>query len=108
VLRAVPEDVGVLAQAAWALATCPTASVRRGAEAVALAERAARLSGGHEPSVLDALAAAYAEAGRFPDAVRTAERALDLARQQGNAQLAVGLDARAALYRARTPFREGR
>ena len=56
VLRAVPDDVGVLAQAAWALATSPTASVRNGAEAVTLAERAVRLTGGREPSVLDALA----------------------------------------------------
>jgi hypothetical protein len=37
-----------------------------------------------------------------------AERALELARLQGNAPLAVALDARAALYRARAPFREKR
>jgi tetratricopeptide (TPR) repeat protein len=108
VLRAVPDDVGVLAQAAWALATSPTASVRSGAEAVTLAERAVHLTGGREPSVLDALAAAYAEARRFPDAVRTAERALDLARQQGNPALAVAVDARLASYRAGAPWREKR
>jgi len=108
VLRAQPDDVGVQTQAAWALATSPAVSVRNGEEAVALAERAVRLSGGREPSILDALAAAYAEVGRFPDAVRTAERALDLARQQGNAELAVALDARLALYRSRAPFRETR
>ena len=108
VLRAVPDDVGVLAQAAWALATSPTASVRNGAEAVTLAERAVRLTGGREPSVLDALAAAYAEAGRFPDAVRTAERALELARQQGNPALAVAVDGRLATYRAGGAWRERR
>jgi tetratricopeptide (TPR) repeat protein len=108
VLRAQPDDVGVLAQAGWALATCEAASVRNGAEAVALAGRAARLTGGREPSVLDALAAAYAEAGRFPDAVRTAERALDLARQQGDAALAVAIDARLASYRSGAPSRETR
>ena len=108
VLRAVPDDVGVLAQAAWALATCPTASVRNGAEAVTLAERAVRLTGGREPSVLDALAAAYAEAGRFPDAVRTAERALELARQQGHPALAVAVDGRLATYRAGGAWRERR
>ena len=42
-------DYGVLAQAAWALATSPTASVRNGAEAVTLAERAVRLTGGPLP-----------------------------------------------------------
>jgi tetratricopeptide (TPR) repeat protein len=108
VLRAQPDNVGVLTQAAWALATSPAAPARNGTEAIALAERAAGLTSGREPSILDALAAAYAEAGRFPDAVRTAERALDLARQQGNAELAVALDALAALYRARAPFRERR
>jgi len=108
ILRAQPDNVGVLTQAAWALATSPAASMRNGEKAVALAERTVRLSGGREPSILDALAAAYAEVGRFPDAVRTAERALDLARQQGNAELAVALDARLALYRSRAPFRETR
>ncbi len=73
-----------------------------------LAERAARLTGGREAAVLDALAAAYAEAGRFPDAVRTAERALELARQQGNPALAVAVDARLASYRAGAPWREKR
>ena len=98
----------VLTEAAWALATSPAASVRNGAEAVALAERAARLTGGREPSILDAQAAAYAEVGRFADAARIAERALDLARQQGNAPLAVELDGRLALYRSRRPYRASR
>ena len=41
-----------------------------------LAERGCQLTGQRDPRLLDALAAAYAEAGRFEDAVRTAERAL--------------------------------
>jgi tetratricopeptide (TPR) repeat protein len=108
VLQAEPDNVGVLTQAAWTLATSPAASVRNGAEAVALADRAVRLSGGREPEALDAQAAACAEVGRFPDAVRVAERALDLARRQGNAGLAVALDARVALYRGRSAYRETR
>jgi len=106
VLRLEPDHVPVLTQAAWALATSPSAAVRRGPEAVALAERAVRLTGDREPSTLDALAAAYAEVGRFGEALRTAQRALDLARQAGNAELAVAIDVRTALYRARSPFRE--
>jgi tetratricopeptide (TPR) repeat protein len=103
-----PDYVPVLTEAAWALATSPSASVRNGTEAVALAERAARLTGGREPAVLDAQAAAYAEVGRFRDAARVAERALALAREQGNAPLAVELDGRLALYRSRAPFRASR
>jgi tetratricopeptide (TPR) repeat protein len=107
-LGADPNYVPVLTQAAWALATSPAASVRNGPEAVVLAERAARLAGGREPTVLDAQAAAYAEVGRFHDAARTAERALALAREQGNALLAVELDGRLALYRSRRPYRASR
>jgi tetratricopeptide (TPR) repeat protein len=107
-LRAEPDHVAVLTEAAWALATSPSAAVRNGTEALTLASRAVGLTGGREPSVLDAQAAAYAEVGRFADATRIAERALDLARQQGNAPLAVELDGRLALYRSRTPFRASR
>jgi hypothetical protein len=46
--------------------------------------------------------------GRFRDAARVAERALALAREQGNAPLAVELDGRLALYRSHAPFRASR
>jgi spermidine synthase len=90
---------------AWVLATWPEASVRNGMEAVALAERALRLSGGREPAILDTLAAAYAEAGRFPEAVETARRALTLATQQNQQPLAEALKGRIALYEGRSAFR---
>ncbi|MBZ5583663.1 MAG: tetratricopeptide repeat protein [Acidobacteriia bacterium] len=57
VLAANPDNVAVLVQTAWMLATCPEPAVRNGAEAVKLAEQAARLSGG-DPGVQDLLAAA--------------------------------------------------
>jgi tetratricopeptide (TPR) repeat protein len=99
-----PDDLSVLNQTAWVLATCPQASVRNGAEAVGLAERALKMSGGREPAVLDTLAAAYAEVGRFPEAVETARRAQALATQQNKGPLAERLAARIALYEARAPF----
>ncbi len=108
VLLAEPGNLGVLTQAAWTLATSRNAAVRDGTEAVALAERAARLTGGGEPQVLDVQAAALARAGRFPEAVRVAERALALARERGDARLAVAVDERLALYRAASPYREPR
>ncbi len=101
-----PNHVPVLVQAAWALATSPKDTVRNGMEAVRLAELAVQLSGGREPATLDSLAAAYAEVGRFSNAVETAQRALTLARQQNNQELAGALGARIALYKARVPFRD--
>jgi len=106
VLRLEPNHLPVLNQTAWVLATCPDRSVRNGTEAVMLAERAVQLSGGQEPAILDSLAAAYAEVGRFPVAVETARRALALARQQNNQQLIDGLNARIAAYQAKRPFRD--
>ena len=68
-MRLRPNDAALLNNTAWVLATNPNASVRNGMEAVELAERALKLSGGNEPAILGTLAAAYAEAGRFPEAV---------------------------------------
>jgi tetratricopeptide (TPR) repeat protein len=103
-LQLEPDDLPALNQTAWVLATCPQASVRNGAEAVGLAERALQLSGGREPAVLDTLAAAYAEVGRFPEAAETARRAQALATQQNKGPMAERLAARIALYEARAPF----
>jgi Flp pilus assembly protein TadD len=52
------------------------------------------------------LAAAYAEAGRFAEAVRTAQRALELATSQNKAALAATLPGRIELYQACRPYRE--
>lgn len=108
VLRIDPNHVAALNEMAWVLATSPEASLRDGAQAVRLAEQAVRVSGGRDPAILDTLAAAYAEAGRFPEAVEITNRVLDFARQQNNPRLAEALQARLALYQARTPFRDTR
>ena len=108
VLRAEPNRLALLNQTAWVLATSPEASIRNGTEAVELATRAVRLSGGREPAMLDTLGAAYAEVRRFPEAVETARRALTLVTEQNRQPLATALKARIALYEAQTPFRETR
>ena len=105
-LNSRPDDLVLLNEVAWTLATNPNRSIRNGAEAVELAEREARLSGGRQPAVLDTLAAAYAEAGRFPRAVETAEKALELAARQDKAALAASLRARIKLYRAGSPYHQ--
>jgi len=105
-LSQAPDNLRVLNAAAWALATCPDASLRNGAEAVTLAERAVKLTSGREPALLATLAAAYAEAGRFDKAVESEQRAADLATRDGNAPLAATLRTRLTQLQARTPIRQ--
>jgi Flp pilus assembly protein TadD len=90
---------------AWLLATAPARGARNGAEAVRHAEHAVRLSGGEWPEPFCTLAAAYAEAGRFRDAVRTARHALELAVKLANQPLADDLRRQLALYEAGKPYR---
>lgn len=101
-----PNSLPALNQVAWVLATSPDSSVRNGVEAVAFAERAVGLPGGEKPEILDTLAAAYAEAGRFSSALKTARRALVLAIEQNNQALVEGLKTRMALYEGGSPFRD--
>ena len=89
----------------WQLATDPAPTARDGNRAAELGEEVSRLSGNEAFETLDALAAAYAETGRFEDAVTTATRALELARQYGNPQ-ADAIVLRLKEYRAGRPWRE--
>jgi tetratricopeptide (TPR) repeat protein len=100
------DDLPTLNELAWLRATCCEAAFRDGGEAVSLAEHASVLSKGHNPTVLDTLAAAYAEAGRFSDAIQVGDQALDLARRQGNAPLVERITARQRLYMAETPYHQ--
>jgi tetratricopeptide (TPR) repeat protein len=88
------------------LATCPDAKLRNGPRAIELAERATKLSDGKKPEMLETLAAAYAEAGRFPEASATARRALTLAVEQNNRALASVLKTRIAQYGVSKPFHQ--
>jgi tetratricopeptide (TPR) repeat protein len=75
------------------------------AEAVRLAERACQISGRKESGPLDTLAAAYANAGRFEEAVKTAEEAFSIAKAAGKDGFADSIHARIALYKKGSPFR---
>jgi Flp pilus assembly protein TadD len=99
-----PQSVLARINLARILATWPDASVRNGAQAVVLAEDANELSGGKDPVVLTTLAAAYAEAGRFPDARSAARQALELAQARSNSGLAAELESEIALYEKNKPF----
>jgi len=88
---------------AWLLATAPEGELRDGTEAVRLAERIAAAD--PQPAVLDTLAAAYAEAGRFGDAVAAAERAL-AALASSSDPLAARIATRLEGYRRGEAYRE--
>ncbi len=101
-----PDEPEALNNLAWLLATCSDATLRDGREAVRLAERACQLSGYNDARTLGTLAAAYAEAGRFTNAVPTAERAIQLARAAGDTQLASMGAQLLSLFRAGKPYHE--
>ncbi len=105
-LQIQPGGLAAQKNLAWLRATCPVASQRNGEEAVELAQRANRRCDGRRPDVLDALAAAYAELGWFPEAVAAEGKALELATQQRAHSLTDALRVRMALYQARRPFRQ--
>jgi len=79
-----PQWIDPLNHLAWLRATHPEAQFRRGDQAVELAERMIELAGRERGDLLDTLAAAYAEAGRFAEAVETAQAAIERARAAGN------------------------
>ena len=107
-LRLQPDNLSALIQTARLLATASDPALRNGAEAVTLAERAVKLAGEREPRAFDALASAYAETGRFPEAVQTERRAIEIAKQLNDLELVAVLTPRIALYQAGTPLRQQR
>ena len=88
----------------WFLSTSVDPAVRDGAEALRVI---APLTGRpDDPYVLDVVAAALAESGRFDEAVRTAERGAELAASRGQPRVERLLRERLASYRAGRPIRE--
>jgi len=92
---------------AWVLATSADDSTRNGARAVQLAEDVARRAGHPNAIVFRTLAAAYAETGRFSEAVETAQQAIEIAKATGNDGLAADLERNIAAYRMNQAIRSG-
>ena len=107
-LNAAPDKPFLLNRLAWLLATSPEDSVRNGPRAVELAERAVSITGRQDIMSLETLSAAYAEAGRFEDAVRVAREALAQAERQGNDAAARNLAHRIPGFEMRQTYREAR
>jgi tetratricopeptide (TPR) repeat protein len=103
------------AEANWlarVLATYPDGAIRNGREAVELANKACQITNGRDPQALDTLAAALAETGKFDDAMRIEQRAIDI-KQAAMAPKAPStmpaleeMTKRLKLYESRQPYRE--
>src|SRR5881227_1037714 len=106
VLAIQPDNGNAMSNLAWVFAPSPDDSLRDGAKAVQLAEQAMRISGGRIPIIFRTLAAAYAENGRFSEAIQTAQRGIELANSRGNSGLATELQSNIVLYQERQPLRD--
>lgn len=105
-LRTAPDSLEALNNLAWILATDASPEVRDGPAAVRHALRACQLTQYQQTLVVGTLAAAYAEAGQFDDACRTAEQAIALAEANGETELAVRNRELLRLYQAGKPYHE--
>jgi protein O-mannosyl-transferase len=103
-LRIQPDKIDAQNNLAWILATSSNKSVRDGAKALNLIQRAQQLSGSGDPKILRTLAAAYAETGRFQEATETARQGLELANAQGNTSLVNTFETDLARYRTNLPL----
>lgn len=106
ILRQDPDNLEALNNLAWLFATWGDNKFRNGAEAVWLAEKACQLTANKQPRATGTLAAAYAEAGRFPEAVTAAEATVKLANESGDQRLAYLGNQLLSLYRANQPYHE--
>ena len=105
-LKLSPDDPELLNNLAWSLAASPDPALRDGPRAVQLAEHACALTGGQRTALLGTLAAAYAEAGRFDDAIATAEKACARAAAQGETALLQRNQELMALYQQHHPWHD--
>jgi len=105
-VRLNPQDADALNNLATMLASAPVDSIRNGPRAVELAREAVQITRGADPLVLSTLAAAYAESGRFAEAIDTSQLALRSANVQSDPRLLEILRSRLALFESHLPFHD--
>ncbi len=86
-----PNSILALTMTAWLLSTDPDPVIRNPTEAIRLSNRAIEQSNRGYPHPFVALAAAQAEAGDFPAALQSLERARELGAKQANTERIIGL-----------------
>jgi hypothetical protein len=90
---------------AWMMSTCPDQKFRNGKEAIVHANQACELTLWQQGYFIDTLAAAYAEAGKFPQAVMWQQRAITLMKSN-SAEGQQDFEKRLELYKAKQPYRD--
>ena len=106
IASAAPDSAILENELALIFATAADGSVRNAAQAVRLAERACTLTNRARPKFLATLAAAYAEAGKFSDAVAAAEESRSLARSTGDTSTSYFADRILSSVQNQQPYRE--
>jgi tetratricopeptide (TPR) repeat protein len=106
VVQARTDAIDALHRIAWILATSPDDSVRNGTEAVTFAVRACDLTAHRHAASLAALAAAYAEVGRYDDAIATGRKAEELAARAGEKELLDVIRRALTTFGTRSAFRD--
>ena len=101
-----PDSLVDVAWLAWVRATAPDAELRDGEEAVRLANQAVRATRYQDSGAMTILAAAYAEAGRFDEAIRTARQTLGLARAAGDEEFTKKARNRLSLLQQQRPIHQ--
>ncbi|MGD0077823.1 MAG: tetratricopeptide repeat protein [Sedimentisphaerales bacterium] len=101
-----PNNANALNSLAWLLVTSGEVSAENANKAVKLAERACEQTGYKNAMILDTLAAAYASAGRFEEAVTMANKAVYAANTSGYKDLADEIQERIKLYKAHQRYRQ--
>jgi protein O-mannosyl-transferase len=105
-LKITPNNVAAQSGLAWTLATAPDPALRNGAEALTISQHLSQTTGASNPLLLRVLAAAYAEAGRFREAIETTERGIALATSQHRADVAALLQGDLKLLQSAQPLRD--
>lgn len=101
-----PDSPPLLNDLAWLSATHPDAARRDGARAIQLSERARALTERKQPALLTTAAAAYAEVGKFSEAIATAREAASLARSNGDVKTTELAEKLLTAFQANQPYRE--
>ena len=103
-LQTEPDSPSVLNNIGWILATSPDANLRNGNQALQYAKRACDLTKDSVPAYVNGQAAAYAEAGRYDEAVAAAQRACALASVGGQLDVLEETRKELDLYLAHQPY----
>ena len=104
-IKTKPQFVPALIQLAKIYASDRYDEIRSGAKAMALATKAAALTGHTDAAVLDVLAMACAEAGDFNQAIIHCEKAMKIARESGQYGAVDNIKARWNGYLLEKPWR---